>query len=250
MSQYPKFLAYMFVPLGIIGFSFLIAFAIIAIRRIENAIEQRHKQAEAERKRKIRLANRGLTRNYYGLAREVAEESDASLSSDDNMDPRTLAHLDMEEEEEEMETASDEEASQDNEAAGSRDADGAQGEPMAIAKAKAHPPGFSNKGQQMWEAEPQRMHRRNFKDTFEYVSSPPSPNFLPPPSHTHHHHHPITHSAVVPEGESLDEISQRRGSLTDLQRRRLERGRGLLQTWLLAFIIVLYFVYPNLIQVC
>ena len=58
------------------------------------------------------------------------------------------------------------------------------------------------------------------------------------------------HSTLAPRDESLDELAQRRGSLNDAQRRRLERGRGLLQTWLLAFIIVLYFVYPNLIQVC
>ena len=157
----------MFVPLGIIGFSLFISVCIVNIRRIEAAIEARRKEAEAERKRKIRLANRGLTRNYYGLAKEIAEESDSSLSSDDNMDPRSLAYLAYEENEEsededEEENSGTAEGSQEEEKVGK-----STEEP--IEKPRAKTPGFGTK-RQKWESEPKKLERAQLQEEeFEYV---------------------------------------------------------------------------------
>eukprot|EP01064_Diplonema_japonicum_P027248 TRINITY_DN3914_c0_g2_i1.p1 TRINITY_DN3914_c0_g2~~TRINITY_DN3914_c0_g2_i1.p1 ORF type:complete len:1327 (+),score=241.07 TRINITY_DN3914_c0_g2_i1:1343-5323(+) len=211
MSQYPKFLGYMFVPLGIIGFSFIVALAIVNIRKMEDALEVRKKEAESERKRKLKLANKGLSRNYYGIAHELADDTDSSVSSDGDMQPRALAHMgddneDAEEEEEEEETEALEEEPKQK---------------IALKRPKVRNPDFGNKLTH-WDAEPQKLKRKSIHETFD---------------------------ALVPQNEeTLDEIAGRRGTLTEIQRKRLERGRGMLQTWLLAFIIVLYFVYPNLIQ--
>eukprot|EP01065_Artemidia_motanka_P005365 TRINITY_DN1259_c15_g1_i1.p1 TRINITY_DN1259_c15_g1~~TRINITY_DN1259_c15_g1_i1.p1 ORF type:complete len:6161 (+),score=1442.86 TRINITY_DN1259_c15_g1_i1:2253-18485(+) len=46
----------------------------------------------------------------------------------------------------------------------------------------------------------------------------------------------------------VQQLLTRRGTLSHTEKKVLERSRRFLQTWLLAFIIILYFIYPNLIQ--
>ena len=160
MSQYPKFLGYMFVPLGIIGFSLLVAFGIVHIRMVEDAMELKRKEAEAERKRKIRLANKGLKRNYYGIAKAIDDEEDSdSESSDDDMQPRALAQVRPD-----NVSSSSEEEAEDLPVEEVKPNEG-----IEIKKPKVAKPAFKSKINKPWEAEPKKVKKRTLEDPFECV---------------------------------------------------------------------------------